>query len=193
MMKYSALALLFVCGVAQAGGAQIGLELESEKDNRSGLTNHAVTLSPGWEFSEESPISRVELLLEHNEDTKANSDGVTAHENKFFVRVRHDGELSDRLDYYVRGGIGRSNNNEHNFNYAYVEPGMEYKLSEHWEWTVSYREINSIDGTSGQHVGEIHFGPSFDMDKNNEFELRYVRGHGDKSLTTWEFEYAHKY
>lgn len=192
-MKYSALALLFVCGVAQAEGARIGLELESEKDNRSGIINHAVTLIPGWDFSEESPISRVELLLERNEDTIANSDGVTARENKFFVRVRHDGEFSDRLGYYVRGGIGRSNSNEQNFNFAYVEPGMEYKFGEHWAWTAAYREINSIDGTKGQHVGKIYIGPSFDMDKNNEFELRYVKGHGDKDVTSWVFEYVHKY
>jgi hypothetical protein len=192
-MKYSALALLFVCGVAQAGGARIGLELESEKDNHSGFTNHAVTLIPGWEFSEESPISRVELLLEHNEDTKANSDGVTARENKFFIRVRHDGEFNERFGYYVRGGIGRSNNNERDYSFAYVEPGLEYKFGEHWAWTVAYREINSIDGTSGQHVGKVYIGPSFDMDKNNEFEWRYVRGHGDKDVTSWVFEYVHKY
>lgn len=190
-MKYPALVLLVCCGVAQAEGARIGLELESEKDNRSGLTNHAITVIPGWEFSEGSLISRVELLVEHNRDTKADSSGVTARENKYFVRIRHDGELSDHIGYYVRGGIGHSDNNDQNFNFAYVEPGVEYKLDDHWAWTLAYREINSIDGTNGEHVGKLYVGPSFDMNKNNEFELRYVRGYGDQNVTSWVFEYVH--
>ncbi|HUW50401.1 MAG TPA: hypothetical protein VMV75_05230 [Sulfuricella sp.] len=192
-IKYFAFVLLAASAAVHADGGRIGLELESEKNNQTGITNHAVTLIPGWEFSEENFISRVELLVEKNRDMSADSDGVRAKENKLFLRIRHDGEFTDRIGYYVRGGVGRSSNNERNFNYAYVEPGVEYKFDKYWAWTVAYREINSIDGTPGKHVHKFYLGPSFDMDKNNEFEFRYVKGNGDQDVKAWLAEYVHKF
>lgn len=192
-MKYQIFMLAFVCGIAHAEGAQVGVELESEKDNKTGIENHAVTIAPGWDFSEVNFINRVELLIEGNRDNKEDSDGIRAKENKLFVRIRHDGELTENLNYYVRGGMGRSFNNQHNFNFAYIEPGMEYKLNHQWAWTVAFRQINSIDTTDGQRVGKVITGPSFDLDKNNEFEFRYGKGNGDKDLKSYAFEYVHKY
>jgi len=133
-MKYRvlAIALWLVCGVVRAAGPLVGLEFESEKNNDSGITNHSVDIIPGWEFSEESIISRVELLIERNQDNRADADGVTAKENKLFLRLRRDGDFTDTLGYYVRGGIGRSFNSQGSFNYAYIEPGLEYKLAQKW-------------------------------------------------------------
>ena len=192
-MKYGILFLTFLCGIAHAEGARVGFELESEKDNKTTIINNAVTIAPGWEFSEEHFINRIELLIEGNRDNKDDSDGFRARENKLFVRVRHDGELMEKLDYYVRGGVGRSFNNQRNFNFAYIEPGVEYKLNHQWAWVVAFRQINSIDGTVGQRVGKIITGPSFDFDKNNELELRYAKGNGDKDLKSLMIEYVHKF
>ena len=89
--------------------------------------------------------------------------------------------------------MGRSFNNQRSFNYAYVEPGLEYKLNEQWEWVVAYRQTDAIDTTTGQRVGEIITGPNFDLNKNNEFELRYVKGNGDKDLRSFVFEYVYKF
>src|SRR5690349_17052935 len=124
-MKYSVLtlALTLSCGVAQAAGPLVGFEFESERNNNSGITNHAVDIVPGWEFPAENIINRVELLIERNQDNRAEADAALAKENKLFVRFRHDGEIADNLDYYIRGGVGRSYNNDRNFNFAYVEPG----------------------------------------------------------------------
>lgn len=194
-MKYKicVLALIAASAVVHAEGPRVGLEFESEKDNKSGTTNQALTLIPGWEFAEGRLLSRVELLMEANRDTSADSNGIKPKENKLFLRLRHDGALSERFAYYVRGGAGRAFNNSQPYNYAYIEPAIEFKLTPHWAWTVAYREINSIDGTPGHHVGKFITGPSFDMDKNNEFEARYVRGHGDKDVSALVLEYVHKY
>jgi hypothetical protein len=191
--QWIAIALGFVCSLARASGPMVGVEIESEKNNRSGISNHAVEIVPGWEFPEESLISRVELLIERNQDTRADADGVLARENKLFVRLRHDGELTDTLGYYIRGGAGRSFNNEHSFNFAYVEPGIEYKLTPKWAWTLAIRNSNSIDGTAGQHITQIRTGPSFDIDPKNELEFLYARGRGDADLTSWIVEYVHKF
>ena len=42
------LILWFLLSVAHAQGPRLGLEFEVEKDRRSGIRNHAVTLEPGW-------------------------------------------------------------------------------------------------------------------------------------------------
>ena len=188
-----AIALWVVCGIARAEGPLVGLEFESEKNNKSGITNHAVDIVPGWEFPEKNLINRVELLIERNQDTRADADGVLAKENKLFVRIRHDGDFTDTLGYYIRGGVGRSFNNQRSFNYAYIEPGIEYKFSEKWAWLVALRETNSIDSVSGQHIAQFRTGPSFDLDKTNEFEFLYVKGNGDASLTSWVVEYVHRF
>ncbi len=155
-MKYQVIALWLVCSVARAAGPLVGLEFESERNNNSGITNHAVDIVPGWEFSEDSLINRVELLIDRNRDTRADADGELAKENKLFVRIRHDGDFTDTLGYYIRGGVGRSFNNQRNFNFAYVEPGIEYKLAQRWAWTVAFRETNSIDSVVDQmNTGEV--------------------------------------
>lgn len=192
-MKYWIFLAAACCGIVHAEGARVGLEFESEKDNKTGIINHAVTFAPGWEFSEENLINRLELLLEGNRDNRADSDGIRARENKIFVRFGHDGELSENFAYYLRGGLGRSYNNQRSFNFAYVEPGVEYKLSHQWTWTVAFRQIDSIDSADGQHVGKIITGPSFDLNKNNELEFRYVKGNGDKDIKSVVVEYVHKY
>ena len=194
-MKYRvlAIALWLVCGVVRAAGPLVGLEFESEKNNDSGITNHSVDIIPGWEFSEESIVSRVELLIERNQDNRADANGVTAKENKLFVRLRRDGDFTDTLGYYVRGGIGRSFNSQGSFNYAYIEPGLEYKLAQKWAWTAAIRDTNSISSANGHHVTQFRTGPTLDFDKNNELEFLYAKGNGDANLTSWLLEYVHKF
>jgi hypothetical protein len=192
-LKCLGLAILFACGAAHAEGARIGLEHESEKDNKTGMMNRAFTLKPGWEFPKDSPINLVELLIDRNQDDKADGDGIRARETKLFVRLRHGRKLTDATAYYVRGGVGRSINNQDNFSYAYIEPGLKYEINRRWEWTVALREINSIDGTDGQRVTKIITGPSFSFDKNNELEVRYVRGYRDKDVQSWQIGYTHKF
>jgi len=191
--RAAGIALALICGVARAEGPLLGFEFESEKDNDTGITNHGVQLIPGWAFSEKSLISRVELLIGRDQDTSSDASGELAKENKLFVRIRHEGHFSDTLGYYIRGGVGRSFNNQRNFNYAYVEPGIEYKFMRRWAWTVAFRETNSINGVSGQHIAQFRTGPSFDLDENNEFEIRYAKGSGDARLASWAFEYVHKF
>lgn len=187
-----ALALLLSNAAVHAEGARLGVEFEAERDQRSGITNHAVTLAPGWEFSENSLLSRVELLVERNRDLAADDDGVFAKERTLFLRLRHDGELSERFGYYVRGGVGRSTNNEHDFNYAYIEPGIEFKINDAWEWVFADREINSIDGTAGKRGHKFYLGPNVDIGQHNELEFRYVKGSGDHHVESWLIEYVYK-
>jgi hypothetical protein len=192
-MKCFGFLLLFACGSLHAAGARIGLEYEHEKDNPSGVRNQAFTIKPGWEFSKDSFINLIELSVERNRDIDADSNGVRVRESKYFLRIRHNRSINDWLAYYVRGGVGRSITDQRKFRYAYIEPGLKYSFSEAWEWTAAIREIDSIDGTSGQRVRKFITGPSYSVDKNNEIELRYIRGHGDKDLTSWSLGYTHRF
>jgi len=192
-MRCFGLLLLFACGAAHAAGARVGFEYEHEKDNNSGVRNQALTVKPGWEFSKDSLINLIELSIERNRDIDADSNGDRAKETKLFLRIRHNRSINDSFAYYIRGGVGRSITDQRKFNYGYIEPGLKYKFSEEWEWTAAVREIDSIDGTSGQHVRKFITGPSFSLDKNNEIELRYARGRGDKDVTSWSLGYTHKF
>lgn len=192
-MRYVAFVILLTHGAAHADGPRIGLEYESEKDNKTEIVNHAVTAKPGWEFSKESFINLVELLIDRNEDANPDSTGFRARETKLFIRIRHNRKFTESIGYHIRGGVGRSINNQRNFNYAYIEPGLKYGFNDKWEWTFAFRAINSIDGTGGQKVVKFITGPSLSLDKNNELEVRYARGTGDKSLTSWAIGYVHKF
>jgi hypothetical protein len=191
--EVSGAVVLLACGAAHADGARIGLEYESEKDNKTGVMNGAVTVKPGWEFSEDSLINLVELLIERNQDAEPDSNGVRARETKLFVRLRYNRNFSEHIGYYIRGGVGRSFNNQQDFNYAYIEPGLKYKFNQKWEWILGVREIDSIDGIDGQHVQKVITGPSYSFDKNNELELRYIRAYGDKDLESWQLGYTHRF
>jgi hypothetical protein len=192
-MKCFGLLLLFACGAVHATGARIGLEYEREKDKRSGMSSNAFTVEAGWEFEKDSLINLVELSVERSRDAEVDSEGFRERETQVFVRLRHNRMLNDSVGYYVRGGIGRSFNNERNFSYAYIEPGLKFEFNDRWEWTVGLREINSIDGTPRQRVRKLITGPSYSFDKRNEIELRYVNASRDKDTRSWSFGYTHKF
>lgn len=192
-MKYLGLVVLFAYGAAHANGARIGLEYESERDNKTEIMNDAFTLQPGWEFSRDSLINLVQLLIDRNQDASADSNGLRARETKLFIRLRHNRKFNESIGYYIRGGVGRSINNQKNFNYGYIEPGLKYEFSNRWEWTLAIREINSIDGTAGQRVRKYITGPSLALDENNEIELRYIKGYLDKDVKSWQVSYTHKF
>ena len=192
-MRYLRLAVLFFYGVAYADGARIGFEYEREKDNKSGIKNDAFTVKPGWEFSKDRIINLVELSIERNRDAGTDSAGFRARETKVFVRLRHNRKLNDSVGYYVRGGVGRSFNNQRDFSYAYIEPGLKLEFNDRWEWTLALREIDSIDGMPGQRVRKFIAGPSYSLDKRNEIELRYVKSSGDKDVQSWSLGFVHKF
>ena len=192
-MRCFGLLSVFACSAVHAAGAVIGLEYEREKDKRSGVSSNAVTVETGWEFENDNIINRIELSVERSRDAEADTEGFRERETKVFLRLRHNRMLNDRIAYYVRGGVGRSFNNEHNFSYTYIEPGLKFALNGRWEWTAGLRAIKSIDGTSGQRVRKLITGPSYSLDKRNEIDLRYLRGRGDKDVTSWSLGYMHKF
>lgn len=192
-MKYLGLVALIFCGVAYAQGPRIGLEYEAEKDNISGMRNDAFTIKPGWEFSKDSPINLVELLIDNNQDAGIGNNGFRAKGTKLFVRIRHGGDFNDSISYYLRGGVGRSKKNQRKFNYAYIEPGLKYKFNDKWEWVTAVREGDSIDGTNGQRVRKFLIGPSLSVDRKNEFEVRYIKGYIDKDVGSWQIGYTHRF
>jgi hypothetical protein len=185
--------ILLACSVAHAEGFRIGFEYELEKDRKTGARSDALALKPGWEFPKDSLINVVELLIDHSRDRNVDTDGFRERETKLFIRLRHNRRVTDDLAYYIRGGVGRSLNNDDDFSYAYVEAGLKYEISARWEWMAGLREVNSIDGTDGHRVGKFITGPGFSFDKNNELELRYVRAFRDKDTRAWQIGYTRRF
>jgi hypothetical protein len=177
---------------AHGEGFRLGVEYELEKDRGTGIRKHEVALQPGWEF-ENGPIDLVELLIERNRDARANDEGFRARETKLFLRLRHEGELAGRAGYYLQGGAGRSFNNEQNFWYAYIEPGLTFELGPRLEWMFGVRVGDAIDGTRGERVLKYITGPSFALDKHNEIELQYQRARRDENAWSLSIGYVHRF
>jgi hypothetical protein len=193
VLKYVAAIVLPFMGSAHAEGFRLGVEYEFEKDRRSGIRTHEVSLEAGWQFPKSSPIDLIELLIERNRDARTNDEGFRARETKLFLRLRHQGELTRSAGYYLRGGAGRSFNNETNFWYAYIEPGLKVELNERWEWMFGVRFGDAIDGTRGERVLKYITGPSFELDKHNEVELRYFRATRDEDAWAVSIGYTHRF
>jgi hypothetical protein len=138
--------------------------------------NDAVTLKPGWEFPKDNLINLVELLIDRNQDESDDSSGFRARETKLFLRLRHTRKFNESTGYYLRGGVGRSINNQQNFNYAYIEPGLKYEFNQRWEWTIAVRESNSIDGTNGQRVRKFITGPALASTKTTSLNFAMSEG-----------------
>ena len=187
------LLLSLLHATASAEGPRIGVEVEREKDRDRGVASHGVTLQPGWQFANGSIIDRVELLIERSIDERADAGGEREHETKVFLRIRHSGKLTESFSYYLRGGVGRSFGSDERFNYAYIEPGLKYELGKGWEWTLGLREIDSIDGTPGEHVHRLSTGPSLNFGAHHEVELRYAHAWGDKRIRAMSVQYIHKF
>ena len=191
-MKRLAVVTLLVCGSVQAEGVRLGMEYELEKDRKSGKRNHAVTLEPGWEFSKDSPLNLIELLIERNQEVNED-DRRRSWGTKVFLRLRHKRNLTENSSYYLRGGVGRNFNSDHSFTYAYIEPGLRFELDERWEWTFGIRYGNAIDGTHGERFITYITGPSFALDKRRELELRYFRHRGDEDAWSLSLGYIHRF
>ena len=192
-MRFLGLMLLFACGTVYGAGARLGFEYEREKDRQSGISSDAVTAEFGWDFEKDSLINSVELSVERNRDSEADTDGFRERETKVFVRLRHSHMLTKYVGYYLRGGVGRSFNNERDFSYAYIEPGLQVDFLDCWEWKAGMRHIDSIGSSDGQLVREFQTGPTYKFDKRNEVEIRYIRGRGDKDFKAWSIGYSFKF
>jgi hypothetical protein len=177
----------------KAAGFRFEAEYESERDRRTHERSHAVTLKPGWEFAHDRFINLVELLIEREQAAHRDAEGSRERETKFFLRLRHSGNLAQSLSYYVRGGVGRNLGTERDFTYAYVEPGLNYELTDRWEWKLAVRHIDAIDGTDGERVRKFITGPSFNLGRQNEIELQYSRARGDKDLWSWSIGYLQRF
>jgi hypothetical protein len=172
---------------------QVAAEYENLKYQDSGIHNNAWSVIPGLRWSDDHFISRAELLLEANQDTQANNTGFRFHEQKVFMRLRHSGEITEDLGWYVRGGVGYSWNNERNYSYGYIEPALEYSFSPAFDGVMGYRHTNALDHAPGQRLGELRFGPDWNINKHHTLEVRYVIGRGDTPGRTWVLEYVYRH
>lgn len=181
-IRLIAIVLLLVGASAHAEGFRLGLDYEFERDRERDVRTHQVSVKPGWEFAKGSPIDLVEFLIERSQDANTGNDGVRERETKVLLRLRHSGNWTDRLGYYIQGGIGRSFHSERNYTYATVEPGVKYQFNSRWDLKVGLRHRDAIDGADGERVTKLISQLSFALTPRDELELQVSRGKGDKDL-----------
>lgn len=156
------------------GQPRIAIEFEHEEAPDHTEVANSVTLIPGIRWNN-GFINQIELLVQ-TEREKEKEDGVwhTASGRKIAIRLRKDFQLTDNLRATARTLFGRAFNEGDNYTYAYFEPALKYKFR-HFDFTVGVRAVRAIDGSDGHDANKIRLGPSFDINKHNEIEFRWVR------------------
>lgn len=192
------------------GQPRMTFEYEQEKNTAEygNTPNTAVSVFPGIQWKETDPnrplgfITRAEFMIEGNQDHMkwgTQTVGGNTTETKYGIRLRTDGSFDKTWGYFVRGLVGQSFNNERNFSYWYLEPGLKTKLNDTWSWTTSYRVVRAIDRSAKDaDRNKLRIGPNVDFDKNNGMEFRYVyvtdpNNSNQHRANAYLMEYIHKF
>lgn len=178
------------------GQPRIAIEFEHEEAPDHSEIANSVTLIPGIRWNK-GFINQIELLVQAERE-KEKEDGVWHRESsrKVAIRIRKDFPLTDNLRATARALLGRALTEANDYTYVYFEPALKYKLR-YFDFTVGVRAVRAIDGSDGHDSNKIRLGPSFDINKNNEIEFRWVRSweaySGKHESDTYIVEYITKF
>jgi hypothetical protein len=183
--------LLFGQSAIAGSGYGLGLEYEAEKEKASGAWSDTGYIIPSFAVNSVL-VDKVELLLGYTQNRAANSGSSSA----VGVRLRKNFELTHNVEGFVRAAVGHSYmsaNGAADYNWGYIEPGLEMKLSHVWGLAISDRIQNSIDGTRGMSTNAVRVGPNLEIDDDNEVEFRYISTTGDYESESYMAEYVMKF
>lgn len=178
------------------GQPRIAIEFEHEEAPDHSEIANSVTLIPGIRWNK-GFINQIELLVQAERE-KEKEDGVWHRESsrKVALRIRKDFPLTDNLRATARALLGRALTETNDYTYVYFEPALKYKF-QYFDFTVGVRAVRAIDGSDGHDSNKIRLGPSFDINKNNEIEFRWVRSweaySGKHESDTYIVEYITKF
>lgn len=187
------LALLLTQSAVAESGYRLGFEYEAEKEKASGAWSDTGYIIPAFTIRDNALIDRVELLLGYSQPRAAN-EGAGA-SKAFGVRIHKNIPLADNVKAFVRAAVGHNYmpKGAADFNWGYIEPGIEVKLNHTFGFAVSDRLQNSVDGTKGQRVNSVRVGPNIEFNEQNELELRYISTTGDYESDSVMAEYVLKF
>jgi hypothetical protein len=178
------------------GQPRIAIEFEHEEAPDHSEIANSVTLIPGIRWNN-GFINQVELLVQAERE-REKEDGVWHRESgrKIAIRFRKDFQLTDNLKATTRALFGRALNEGDDYTYAYFEPAFKYKFR-YFDFTVGLRAVRAIDGSDGHDSNKVRLGPSFDINKYNEIEFRWVRSweahSGKHESDAYIMEYIYKF
>ena len=170
----------------------ISLEYEAEKEKLTGEWSDTGYIIPSFTLKNNSVLDKVEILLGYTQSRTKELGSSSA----LGVRLRKNIAFNDSAEGFVRAAIGHtyiSANGAVDYNWGYIEPGLELKLNHTFGLTISDRIQNSIDGTRGMSTNSIRIGPNIEIDDKSELELRYISTTGDYESSSYMAEYSVKF
>lgn len=167
----------------------MALEYEAEKDKSAGIWSDSLTVIPGIRISNNSYLNKVELMFGYNQERS----GSQVKSNSIGMRLRKDVEFNEVVKGFVRVAAGHTYISNGDYNWGYIEPGIEFSVSRVLGFGLSERLQNSIDSTHGQRVNMFRVGPNFDLNEYSELELRYISTSGDYESDTYMAEYIFRF
>ncbi len=188
-MKTKSIAILlgsFMMMLSSASfAAGIAFEYEAEKEKATGVWSDTLYVMPKFDINQPL-VDSVEILLGRSQDRSG--EKTTA--NTLGIRLRKNAELSDKFEGFARIAIAKSFSDAGDWSWAYIEPGIEYKLSHSWSFGLSDRLQNSIDGSANRRTNSLRVGPNYEISHNSELEMRYISTSGDYDSESYMIEYS---
>lgn len=169
---------------AQATGYSVGFEYEAEKEKATGVWSDTGFVIPAIAIEHNALLDKVELLLGYAKD-RIGGPETTA----LGLRLRKNIEINHQTEAFVRAAVGHDYVANADYNWGYIEPGIEFKLNHTLGLGLSDRLQNSIDGTSGKRTNSLRVGPNIEFNDDNELELRYIATTGDYDAESYMAEY----
>lgn len=174
------------------GRPQIGVEFEREREAQGSGFGNSVTLFPGIVWKK-GWITRAELLLMTEREKES---GVSSNVRAFGVRLRKDVHFTEDLRGFLRGLVGRKSEADDRCNYGYIEPALVWEVDP-IELYAGYRMVRSLNGSSGQDINQLRFGPGWDFSYHHGLDVRYTNsraaGSGSHISDAIEVEYTYRF
>ena len=182
-MKYSLLALALFASFAQAGESRGFITLEGEAQNIHGTGNdlRSFNLIPGVKLDNITYDLKVQAQSKDDHTTSANIE----------PRVKYDYKVGmTDITVWGRLGLGEKIQNDGNFGYYTIEPGVTYGVTKDLKLSLSDRYRDAFADDKAYQTNTVYLGATYDVNSFDTVGLKLYRKYNDTESNGVEFAYT---
>jgi len=187
MKKLLSILFLFLSSAVFAGGVEFEYGQESghyAPNSSQNVSSNYFVMTPHWD------VNDFEVGLKF-EQSRQNIDNASL-ENKLELQVQRDVFKYGMFKTAIQVGLGRDFNQSQvttnsDFNYYQISIKPKYQITDKLAFETSYRYRNAFDPIYYFQSNTIKAGFSYEINRNYEFGLRYVKKfNGDEQANAVE-------
>lgn len=110
--------------------------------------------------------------------------------------------LNDRIEigatyslgwFNIRGAVGERFDDNNDFSYYAIEPGVRFDLNKEWAIISSYRYRDAFENDKTEETHRVKFGAEYSLSKTTYLEVSAARSWGDAQFNTFQVGYGFKF